>query len=233
MYPTSVGALAPGHHGYQRAFDLIICQASSGPLGSPVFDHAGKTGLHCISTSRRPRQEIRLIYIVNSSAGFPGSTAKPLPHPDLCFSGATARRPGQGWPSFSRRHNHRLFQATPLTMVVKSLGNVSTISAHLADLGRRHASYDVTEEHYVYVGQALLLMLRRLLGPSYTEEIQDAWSAAYNMLARMMLPTSNFFGRLVRGVMTSQYGVSEFAAPSQEQATPKPSTLPVRKVRSF
>src|SRR6476620_2518530 len=37
------GALAPGHHGYQRACDLIKRQASTGPVGSPVFADAGKT----------------------------------------------------------------------------------------------------------------------------------------------------------------------------------------------
>jgi hypothetical protein len=35
---------APGHHGYQRAFDLIAGQTSNGPFGSPVFACAGKTG---------------------------------------------------------------------------------------------------------------------------------------------------------------------------------------------
>ena len=35
---------APGHHGYQRACVLISGQASSGPFGSPVCAHAGKTG---------------------------------------------------------------------------------------------------------------------------------------------------------------------------------------------
>src|SRR5437660_5711659 len=38
-----IGACAPGHHGYQRACDLISCQASTGPFGSPVFACAGKT----------------------------------------------------------------------------------------------------------------------------------------------------------------------------------------------
>src|SRR6059058_5070692 len=39
-----VGACcAPGHHGYQRAFELISGQASNGPFGSPVFACAGKT----------------------------------------------------------------------------------------------------------------------------------------------------------------------------------------------
>jgi len=40
-----IGAhLAPGHHGYQRACDLISGQASNGPSGSPVLACAGKTG---------------------------------------------------------------------------------------------------------------------------------------------------------------------------------------------
>src|SRR5437773_12545437 len=38
-----IGAFAPGHHGYQRAGDLISGQASIGPFGSPVFARAGKT----------------------------------------------------------------------------------------------------------------------------------------------------------------------------------------------
>src|SRR4029453_10834613 len=33
----------PGHHGYQRACDLISGQASNGPFGSPVLACAGKT----------------------------------------------------------------------------------------------------------------------------------------------------------------------------------------------
>src|SRR6516164_2537127 len=34
---------APGHHGYQRAFELISGQASNRPFGSPVFACGGKT----------------------------------------------------------------------------------------------------------------------------------------------------------------------------------------------
>src|SRR3974390_2711757 len=38
-----IGACAPGHHGYQRACDLITGQASCGLFGSPVFARARKT----------------------------------------------------------------------------------------------------------------------------------------------------------------------------------------------
>jgi hemoglobin-like flavoprotein len=127
-----------------------------------------------------------------------------------------------------------------LTTVVNSLTNASAISDHLADLGRRHASYDVTELHYAYVGQALLSMLRRVFGPNFTEEIHDAWVAAYSMLARTMLEaarlpysTGDFFSRVLHGVMTSQYGVSDVAESPQVQVAQKPSTSSVRKMRSF
>ena len=51
-----LGALAPDHHGYQRARDVITGQASTGPFGSPVFACAGKTDPPLlVSSSRRPR----------------------------------------------------------------------------------------------------------------------------------------------------------------------------------
>ena len=52
-----IGAFAPGHHGYQRACDLILGQASNGLVGSPVFARAGKTDHSIVvSSSRRPRR---------------------------------------------------------------------------------------------------------------------------------------------------------------------------------
>ena len=43
MYPTFDRSVAPGHHGYQRACDLISGKASRRPNGSPVLARAGKT----------------------------------------------------------------------------------------------------------------------------------------------------------------------------------------------
>src|ERR1700726_4897708 len=44
--PLIGACCAPGHHGYQRAFELISGPASNGPFGSPVFACAGKPDLH-------------------------------------------------------------------------------------------------------------------------------------------------------------------------------------------
>src|ERR1022692_410105 len=41
--PLIGACCAPGHHGYQRACDLISGKASSGPFGSSVFACSGKT----------------------------------------------------------------------------------------------------------------------------------------------------------------------------------------------
>lgn len=102
-----------------------------------------------------------------------------------------------------------------LSTVVDGLDNVAAITAHVADLGRRHKAYDVKPEHYAIVGSALLAMLRRLLGPNYTRDIAEAWAAAYDMLARVMQeyadtphPTQAFFGRSVQSAVTAEYGIS-------------------------
>jgi hypothetical protein len=41
--PLVRACCAPGHHGYQRACELVTGQTSIGPFGSPVFACAGKT----------------------------------------------------------------------------------------------------------------------------------------------------------------------------------------------
>ena len=57
MYPAfgwSDGA--PGHHGYQRACELISGQALTGHLGHQCSQAPGRPNLHLDSSSRRPRQ---------------------------------------------------------------------------------------------------------------------------------------------------------------------------------
>ena len=95
------GACAPGHHGYQRACVLISGPASSGPFGSPVFASAGKTVLHLVSSSRRPRRETG--YVTSSLAPYRFSSfvraRRPFLRPGLRLFQGTARRGRQGWPS--------------------------------------------------------------------------------------------------------------------------------------
>jgi hypothetical protein len=56
MYPAFDWSVwAPGHHGYQRACDLISGQTSTGHLGHQCSHAPGRPILHLVSSSRRPR----------------------------------------------------------------------------------------------------------------------------------------------------------------------------------
>ena len=102
-----------------------------------------------------------------------------------------------------------------LATVVRSLNQISAISEEIVDLGRRHMSYDIEPDHYAMVGEALLWTINRMLGAEFTPQVRDAWEAAYGMLARAMQKgaetshtTEDFYGAIIRSVMTSLYGVS-------------------------
>jgi len=58
MYPASRwSAIAPGHHGYQRACELVSGQASTKGHSGHQCSHApGRPILHLVSPSRRPRR---------------------------------------------------------------------------------------------------------------------------------------------------------------------------------
>jgi hemoglobin-like flavoprotein len=78
----------------------------------------------------------------------------------------------------------KLIQA--LTVVVKGLDHLEGLVPTLAELGRRHAQYGVTDGQYDSVGTALLWTLAQGLGSEWTPEVEAAWSGAYALLADVM-----------------------------------------------
>ena len=78
----------------------------------------------------------------------------------------------------------KLIQA--LTMVVHGLDHLEALVPTIADLGRRHARFGVTDAHYDKVGAALLWTLEQGLGPAWTPGAKAAWSCAYGLLADVM-----------------------------------------------
>lgn len=117
------------------------------------------------------------------------------------------------FPDNLNRQTEKFMQM--MSIAVKNLTQISNISEDLVDLGRRHAGYNVEDENYETVGEALLRMLDRLLGAEMTPDTRNAWAAAYEMIMRVMrdaavAPRSgeNFFARVIRDVMTSHYGLT-------------------------
>ena len=73
-----------------------------------------------------------------------------------------------------------------ISLAVNSLARLESIVPAVQTLGRRHAGYGVEARHYVTVGAALIWTLEQGLGKAFTKETEDAWRAAYGVLAATM-----------------------------------------------
>ena len=75
---------------------------------------------------------------------------------------------------------------TTLSLVVRSLSRLESLVPAVQALGRRHAAYGVTDDHYDTVAEALLWTLHQGLGEYFTPDVAAAWCAAYGILADVM-----------------------------------------------
>jgi len=78
----------------------------------------------------------------------------------------------------------KLIQA--LTVLVQGLDHLEALVPTLADLGRRHARYGVTDSQYDTVGAALLWTLEWGLRSAWTPAVKAAWSDTYGLVADVM-----------------------------------------------
>ena len=70
---------------------------------------------------------------------------------------------------------------------VGKLNDLPTLVPILQGLGKRHAGYGVEDSHYQTVGAALLKTLGQGLGADFTEEVKNAWTAVYTIMADVMV----------------------------------------------
>jgi hemoglobin-like flavoprotein len=73
-----------------------------------------------------------------------------------------------------------------LKIAVNGLTRLDQLVPAVQSLGQRHAGYGVRDEHYDTVAAALLWTLRQGLGVAFTPEVEQAWVAAYTLLAGTM-----------------------------------------------
>ncbi len=73
-----------------------------------------------------------------------------------------------------------------LAVAVNGLTHLERIVPAVQQLGERHVQYGVVDAHYDTVGEALLWTLNQGLGEAFTEEVEQAWTAAYTLLATVM-----------------------------------------------
>jgi hemoglobin-like flavoprotein len=73
-----------------------------------------------------------------------------------------------------------------LQVMVDGLDRLEEIEPAIAQLGSRHAGYNVKPEHYELLEDALLWTLEQALREDFTDETRTAWKAVYTMLANIM-----------------------------------------------
>jgi len=74
-----------------------------------------------------------------------------------------------------------------LRTLVNSLRAPDKILPILDSMGARHKNYGVLDEHYVYVAEALMWTLEQGLGPALTDEVRQAWTDLYSIVAARMI----------------------------------------------
>ena len=74
-----------------------------------------------------------------------------------------------------------------LSYVVASLHRLDTLEEDIQMLAGRHAGYGAEPAHYAVVGQVLVATLKEALSTEWTEELQEAWIAAYTIISEAMI----------------------------------------------
>jgi hemoglobin-like flavoprotein len=73
-----------------------------------------------------------------------------------------------------------------LRVAVNGLNHLDMLVPAVRAMGQRHAGYGVRDEHYETVAVALISTLELGLGDAFTDEVREAWTTVYWLLAYTM-----------------------------------------------
>ncbi|SAL00674.1 globin [Caballeronia arationis] len=68
-----------------------------------------------------------------------------------------------------------------------NIDNLGALGPAVKRISQKHASLGVQPEHYPIVGEHLLAAMGETLGDAFSDEMRDAWAAAYQQLADVMI----------------------------------------------
>lgn len=86
--------------------------------------------------------------------------------------------------------NQRDKFVSALGRIVSHADRIEDDADFLRHLGRDHRKYAVVAEHYNAVGASLCATLKHFLGPEWDEELAAQWTAAYQVIARIMVESA-------------------------------------------
>ena len=73
-----------------------------------------------------------------------------------------------------------------LAAVMDNLENPTWLDGNLRSLGETHVSYGVQDHMYDWVGESLLRTIAEVTGDTWTPELEQAWSHAFDAIAHLM-----------------------------------------------
>src|SRR5215204_1306277 len=92
---------------------------------------------------------------------------------------------------FNPAHQHSGGQQRALAAAIcayaQNIENPAVLAGAVELIAQKHCSLGVRAEHYPIVGEHLLGSIREVLGAACTEQIIDAWAAAYGLLAGILI----------------------------------------------
>jgi hemoglobin-like flavoprotein len=80
-----------------------------------------------------------------------------------------------------------------LSYIVSRLDKLDTLTDDIRKLAVRHSDYGAEPAHYEVVGQCLVATLQDALPEVWDEELEQAWVAAYTILADAMIRAQQQF----------------------------------------
>ncbi|KAI5892812.1 globin-like protein [Schizophyllum commune H4-8] len=92
---------------------------------------------------------------------------------------------------FNTSNQHNGHQPKSLAMALyayaSNIDDLGVLSPAVELICHKHASLYIRPEHYNIVGTYLLAAMKEILGDALTQDIHDAWAAAYWQLANIMI----------------------------------------------
>lgn len=86
----------------------------------------------------------------------------------------------------SQRAQEEMFTRT-LVAVIERVEDGVWLGDTLRALGAKHIDYEVTDEMYPWVRDALLATLAEAAGEAWTPRVEAAWEEAYDTMAELMM----------------------------------------------
>lgn len=113
-------------------------------------------------------------------------------------------------PFFNQAHQHSGEQqralANGILMYAKNIERLEAIGPLASAIVNKHVALQIQPEHYLMVGASLLKAIREVLGAeTATDEVLDAWGAAYGQLADILIGAE---GKAYQAAASAQGGWS-------------------------